>query len=218
MLKLLKLLVLCDDKIYTKAIARHIMILIHQRRSSKVTSWAYLTETNFNLLNEEIGEISLSILQRSLLRSSFKRDITTVSHKYRNLSGVVEMMGSQVSSLSSKFANDRNYRRILSADSRECLKMREFLELKLDEIRKGNVVVYGNKKGFESLAKGIHSILGTPKVKRRFGKSWLRLKKLILADQKKFEASISSIPKEVTARGKDIASDNSSSSSSEGTQ
>lgn len=180
----MKVLVLCGDKIYTKAIARQVEILLHQRMMSSRTSWASITESNMNLINEEVGEMSLSILQRALLRSSFKRDIRTVSRKYANVSAVVNDMTPQIAAVSTRFANDRNHRRTLNMDAKDCEKMKEFLDLKVVEIQGDHLNIYGSIKGYESKAKGTVSRAVDPVVKRKFGKAWIHLKQLMNAEQR----------------------------------
>lgn len=185
LLKILKVLVLCGDTIYVKALGRVIMILLHQRRMATVTSWAHLTEVNFNLLNEEIGEISLSVLQRAMLRSSSRRDIKTVSEKYAGVRTVVDNMSTQLSSLSSRFARDRgSKRRRLTIDSKEAIRMREYFTLTLEMLRMNECPVYASAKSYPGRDAAAADSTKEVVVKHRYGRAHRRLKLLMGREQK----------------------------------
>lgn len=219
-MKILKLLVLTGDKVYVKAVGRAIMILLYQRGCSVKTSWAYLTEMNFNLLNEEIGEISLSILQRAVLQSPLRRDVEHISEKYRGVSVVVDNMSSQMMTMSTRFSKDRNSnRRTMSEESKESIRMKAFLEEQLRMIADDNVTIYESAKGFKSKADGDLTKTGKVKIKPRYGNAVAKLQLLMANEKKAWEKKIppdrgGAVPAEVLSVAKD---DDTATSSDEGT-
>lgn len=192
MMKILKLLVLCDDRVYSKAIARSIMLLLHQRKICADSAWAYLYENNLNLVNEEIGEISISILQRSLLKSPFKRDVKSVSSKYADVSSIVNSLGTDISDVLTRFAANRSHRRTLTNSSFEFEKVKLYLTEEIERIRDGNPRIYGSVAGFRSAVDGAISIDNSSRVTPIFRDSELKLKGLMKSEVKCWQTYMNS--------------------------
>lgn len=93
MLRVLHCFILLRQHEYAKATIKQLLIIFHQRQFRDIDDIYNGTIDNFHCLNEEVGEISLSMLARSLLNDTNVRDSEHVSKKYSRIAEVHSILG-----------------------------------------------------------------------------------------------------------------------------
>lgn len=144
-----------DQAEYTKAVVRQLMILRYQDKKEMLHSTISTCLSNPTLLNEEVGEISLSILCRSLQSDTYIRDIDHVSNKYRRLkelrSGSYEKL---LLSENRSFARKRSKRHHVRPDDFLTLKYTEFLLDLLKRLDTNTCCKYSSDEAYLSCTAG----------------------------------------------------------------
>lgn len=139
-LRLLKLFLLCNDRYYSKAVVQDLLLSLWDVKVSN--SLAHFKQSNLSAFNEEIGEISLSMLHRCVAATSSRVSVTDVNKRYVILSPVCQFIH-RLHSVGS-FSKTRHHRISLFPDSPEVVTAIKFLESVLVAFAHNSVTIYSN--------------------------------------------------------------------------
>ena len=140
---LLVFLVLVPNSIYTRAITVYILLL-HQWKQyfpQVATIW----ENHLSAFVEEDGELSFSVLSRTVLADSTKSSFKTINKAYLGQSLYHDAMAELDKDLQS-FTRTASLHVILSDESAEVEKLVDFLNYHIQSIRQGNLRIYPTLK------------------------------------------------------------------------
>ena len=120
-----------------------------------------------SVFNEESGEVSFSILARTVLGHSNKADIDHMNDRYKQINSVREIDDALVTEGGAVFKSDRNWRKEYTKDSEQVTTVAEFMKSRIRDIASGNARMYdGSKESYKSKVKAADHQVPFSKQKR----------------------------------------------------
>ena len=153
---MLKLLILLrggkDSTEYIRCILVQLQLLkYHQQHDDAL--WTMFCN-QFSVFNEESGEISFSILARTVLGHSNKSDLEHMNTMYRQINRVRQIDDSFQNDGGATFKSDKNWHKKFTSDSEMVTTIGQFVKARVREIAIGRFTQYdGKTTGYTNIEK-----------------------------------------------------------------
>lgn len=148
--RILHVLIIVGQQDYAKSVLKHILILSYQETNSDVVPfWDACVQRPY-VMNEEVGEISLSMLCRSLQSDTKLRDVAHVAGKYRSIADTYnQLSSSDLLSNVKGFCRTRSSR-IIAKDESLYTHVNDFQGSLLNKIVGGDCTMYASDDAYHS--------------------------------------------------------------------
>lgn len=133
--------------------------LLDYNKNINSPTWQ-MFKNQFSVFNEESGEVSFSVLARTVLGHSMKSEVEHMSARYRQINRVREIDDAIMADGGAVFKSDNNWRKKYTKESDMVITVGEFMKSRIRDIAGGGATMYdGTTDGYQSKANaGSHQL------------------------------------------------------------
>lgn len=125
---------------YVQSIMVHVMNLFHSKKHD-LPPYKMLKD-HFAVFNEEPGEISFSVLSRTVLGKSVKNSVSLMNDRYKAISRMRQIDANFQTDNASQYHTDSNWRKSYSAEDEMVLATGGWFATRIREIKDGQLTIY----------------------------------------------------------------------------
>lgn len=150
LIRILHVLTIINQQDYAKAVANQLLIILYLRRVKGDNPIYGVVLEHHHCINEEAGEVSLSMLTRSIMNDTMVRNVAHISDKYARIADTHVSFANENYGDISTFHKCRTSRMECKETDEMHMKVSKFFHKILNDLEMNNHSVYSSSSAYQS--------------------------------------------------------------------